>query len=75
MTTEPDGSVTRWIGDLVASGATDSATQKLWERYFDRLVHLAHDFGRDRQRLVLLELFVRRRRLLKERHGASKLRR
>ena len=43
MTTEPDGSVTRWIGDLVASGATDSATQKLWERYFDRLVHLAHD--------------------------------
>jgi DNA-directed RNA polymerase specialized sigma24 family protein len=43
MTTEPDGSVTRWIGDLVASGATDSATQKLWERYFDRLVHLARD--------------------------------
>jgi DNA-directed RNA polymerase specialized sigma24 family protein len=43
MTTEPDGSVTRWIGDLVASDDADSAAQKLWERYFDRLVHLARD--------------------------------
>ena len=43
MTTEPDGSVTRWIGDLVASADPDSAAQKLWERYFDRLVHLARD--------------------------------
>ena len=43
MTDESDGSVTRWIGDLVASGATDSAAQKLWERYFGRLVHLARD--------------------------------
>jgi DNA-directed RNA polymerase specialized sigma24 family protein len=43
MTDESDGSVTRWIGDLVASGATDSAAQKLWERYFERLVHLARD--------------------------------
>ena len=43
MTTEPDGSVTRWIGDLVASDHPDSAAQKLWERYFDRLVHLARE--------------------------------
>ena len=43
MTTEPDGSVTRWIGDLVASDAADSAAQRLWERYFERLVHLARD--------------------------------
>ena len=43
MTNEPDGSVTRWIGDLAASGDVDSAAQKLWERYFDRLVHLARD--------------------------------
>ena len=41
--TEPEGSVTRWIGDLAASGDVDSAAQKLWERYFDRLVHLARD--------------------------------
>jgi DNA-directed RNA polymerase specialized sigma24 family protein len=34
------GSITRWIGDLRAGG--DSAAQHLWERYFDRLVHLAH---------------------------------
>src|SRR6516165_5615074 len=43
MTTEPDGSVTRWIGDLVAGADPDAAAQKLWERYFDRLVHLARD--------------------------------
>jgi DNA-directed RNA polymerase specialized sigma24 family protein len=43
MTTEPDGSVTRWIGDLVASADPDPAAQKLWERYFERLVHLARD--------------------------------
>jgi len=43
MTTEPDGSVTRWIGDLVTNADPDSAAQKLWERYFDRLVHLARD--------------------------------
>ena len=43
MTKEPDGSVTRWIGDLVAGDAAGSAAQKLWERYFDRLVHLARD--------------------------------
>jgi hypothetical protein len=32
MATEGDGSVTRWIGDLKASG--DSAARHLWERYF-----------------------------------------
>ena len=41
MTTEPDGSVTRWIGDLVANADPDAAAQNLWGRYFDRLVHLA----------------------------------
>jgi hypothetical protein len=39
MSPRDDGSVTRWIGDLRAGG--DSAAQHLWERYFDRLVHLA----------------------------------
>jgi RNA polymerase sigma factor (sigma-70 family) len=43
MTDQPDGSVTRWIGDLVAGDAAGSAAQKLWERYFERLVHLARD--------------------------------
>jgi DNA-directed RNA polymerase specialized sigma24 family protein len=43
MTTEPDGSVTRWIGDLVANSDPDSAAEKLWERYFERLVRLARD--------------------------------
>ena len=43
MASQDDGSVTRWIGDLVASDAADPAAQKLWERYFDRLVHLARD--------------------------------
>jgi DNA-directed RNA polymerase specialized sigma24 family protein len=35
-----EGSVTQWIGDLKAGG--DTAAQRLWERYFDRLVRLAH---------------------------------
>jgi hypothetical protein len=39
MSTEDEGSVTRWIGDLKAGG--DTAAQHLWERYFNRLVHLA----------------------------------
>jgi DNA-directed RNA polymerase specialized sigma24 family protein len=39
MTPQPDGSVTRWIGDLKSGGA--AAAQHLWERYFHRLVHLA----------------------------------
>ena len=39
MTPQPDGSVTRWIGDLKSGGA--AAAQHLWERYFHRLVHPA----------------------------------
>jgi DNA-directed RNA polymerase specialized sigma24 family protein len=39
MSTENPGTVTRWIGDLKSGG--DRAAQHLWERYFDRLVHLA----------------------------------
>jgi DNA-directed RNA polymerase specialized sigma24 family protein len=39
MAPQDGGSVTRWIGDLQAGG--DSAAQQLWERYFQRLVHLA----------------------------------
>jgi DNA-directed RNA polymerase specialized sigma24 family protein len=41
MALSDEGSVTRWIGDLRAGG--DSAAQHLWERYFDRLVHLARN--------------------------------
>jgi DNA-directed RNA polymerase specialized sigma24 family protein len=43
MTSQPDGSVTRWIGDLVAGADPDSAAQKPWQRYFHRLVLLARD--------------------------------
>src|SRR3954471_23803599 len=39
MSHEADGPVTLCIGDLEAGG--DGAAQFLWERYFDRLVHLA----------------------------------
>ena len=40
MLSTDEGSVTRWLGDLKAGG--DAAAQHLWERYFDRLVRLAH---------------------------------
>jgi DNA-directed RNA polymerase specialized sigma24 family protein len=40
MTTDPQGSVTRLIGEL-AGGDADRAALGLWERYFDQLVHLA----------------------------------
>jgi DNA-directed RNA polymerase specialized sigma24 family protein len=36
-----DGSITQWIGDLKAGD--DEAAQRIWERYFDRLVLLARD--------------------------------
>jgi DNA-directed RNA polymerase specialized sigma24 family protein len=39
MSSMGEGSVTRWIGDLRSRG--DAAAQHLWERYFERLVHLA----------------------------------
>jgi DNA-directed RNA polymerase specialized sigma24 family protein len=39
MSTEPEGSVTRWIDDLKAGD--DIAAQRLWERYFQELVRLA----------------------------------
>jgi DNA-directed RNA polymerase specialized sigma24 family protein len=35
------GSVTNWIGDLKEGG--EAAAQHLWERYFERLVHLARN--------------------------------
>jgi DNA-directed RNA polymerase specialized sigma24 family protein len=41
MSTIGEGSVTRWIGDLKSGG--ESAAQKLWDRYFDRLVRLARE--------------------------------
>jgi RNA polymerase sigma factor (sigma-70 family) len=39
MANHEPGSISRWIGDLKAGG--DTAAQRLWERYFDRLVRLA----------------------------------
>jgi hypothetical protein len=41
MPLDDAGSVTHWIGDLKAGG--DVAAQNLWERYFDKLVHLARN--------------------------------
>ena len=38
MSSTGEGSVTRWLGDLKSGG--DAAAQHLWDRYFDRLVHL-----------------------------------
>ncbi|HKI18968.1 MAG TPA: ECF-type sigma factor [Isosphaeraceae bacterium] len=42
------GSVTAWIGDLKVGG--EAAAQKLWERYFDRLVNLARSKLRSTRR-------------------------
>jgi DNA-directed RNA polymerase specialized sigma24 family protein len=39
MSTEPQGSVSHWIGALKVGDA--EAAQRLWERYFDALVRLA----------------------------------
>ena len=50
MTSEPEGSITRWIGELQAGARIDEATQGLWERYYDRLVHLARARLRDAPR-------------------------
>jgi DNA-directed RNA polymerase specialized sigma24 family protein len=45
--------VTGWIGDLRTGG--DAAAQHLWERYFDRLVHLAQNKLRAFPRRGLVE--------------------
>ncbi len=39
MSTEPQGSVSHWIGAL--KGGDAEAAQRLWERYFESLVRLA----------------------------------
>jgi DNA-directed RNA polymerase specialized sigma24 family protein len=39
MTSEDEGSVTHWIGELKAGD--DAAAQRLWHRYFEELVRLA----------------------------------
>ncbi len=39
MSIDPEGSVTRWIGDLKTGQA--GAADQLWQRYFDGLVRLA----------------------------------
>jgi DNA-directed RNA polymerase specialized sigma24 family protein len=41
MSSADAGSVTVWLGDLETGG--DAAAQRLWERYFHRLVLLARD--------------------------------
>jgi DNA-directed RNA polymerase specialized sigma24 family protein len=41
MTPAPEGSITHWIGELRAGARIDTAAQRLWERYYDQLVHLA----------------------------------
>src|SRR5262245_3600822 len=46
MSTEDEGSVTRWIGDLRAGDPV--AASQIWSRYFDGLVRLA------RQKLAAL---------------------
>jgi DNA-directed RNA polymerase specialized sigma24 family protein len=53
MTPQDDGSVTKWIGDFKSGG--DSAAQHLWERYFDRLVHLARTRLRTARRAGAVE--------------------
>lgn len=39
MASDQRGSISHWLGDLKAGG--DTAAQRLWERYFERLVRLA----------------------------------
>jgi DNA-directed RNA polymerase specialized sigma24 family protein len=48
MESRGEGSVTRWIGDLKSGG--DAAAQRLWERYFERLVRLARKKLRNARR-------------------------
>ena len=53
MSSQEDGSVTGWIGDLRVGG--DSAAQHLWERYFHRLVHLARARFHSARRTGIIE--------------------
>ena len=53
MSAQDDGSVTGWLGDLKVGG--ESAAQRLWERYFDRLVHLARAQFRSAPRVGVIE--------------------
>jgi DNA-directed RNA polymerase specialized sigma24 family protein len=48
MADDEQGSVSRWLGDLKAGDG--DAAQRLWERYFARLVRLARVKLRQRQR-------------------------
>jgi DNA-directed RNA polymerase specialized sigma24 family protein len=41
MTDETKGSISQWIGALQDGGDVNEAAQRLWERYFDKLVNLA----------------------------------
>jgi DNA-directed RNA polymerase specialized sigma24 family protein len=41
LSTPDEGSVTHWLGDLRSGG--DAAAQRLWERYFERLVNVARE--------------------------------
>jgi DNA-directed RNA polymerase specialized sigma24 family protein len=53
MTPQDDGSVTRLIANLKAGD--DSAAQQLWQRYFQRLVHLARSRLRSARRAGTIE--------------------
>jgi DNA-directed RNA polymerase specialized sigma24 family protein len=53
MSSDAEGSVTRWIGDLKAGG--EAAAQPLWERYFERLVRLARNKLRASPRRTAVE--------------------
>jgi hypothetical protein len=48
-----EGAVTRWIGDPKSGG--DAAAQRLWERYFERLVGLARKKFQNTRRLRTVE--------------------
>ncbi len=50
MSSDDEGSVTRWVGGLKAGDA--EAVRQLWERYFADLVRLARARLRDAPRAV-----------------------
>ncbi|WP_406699579.1 ECF-type sigma factor [Singulisphaera sp. Ch08] len=53
MTTEDKGSVSIWVGNLKAGD--QAAAQKLWDRYFDKLVHVARAKLRASRRPGIIE--------------------